>query len=548
MTLEAAEDHTQAITADLRVSPSPSPPPAVAQRTAASNRTASNRTASNPVVTADTPERAASAYGWSFISLGVRTAVQAISGVLIARAVSPSSFGLGMLIVSFYLVVSSVVLQGANGPLIVRARIGRRVLRNTLLADFSLAVTSAAILLIGGIVFSDGGSTWLALVVVAIGCLLLGIGGPGRAIASRELAFKRTALGEIGGALVGGTIAVVLAIMTSNATVALPLQIVLVDAAGIIATCALLFRPIPDLPASASTQDAGVRYAVQTAGNQLASMGSRNADNWIVSALLGAQALGIYGLAYRLMMLPVQNVAMVLGRVLLPRLRRLGSNIVAIQREIVSVSAAVALIVGPFSGALLPHTRDVVISLFGARWAAAAVPTAALLIAVFPQCCSTLGSQTLASRGFGGEQLRMTLAQLVGALAATAIGSHWGVSGVAVALAISFTLLSVLMIMMVQVRTGISARSFARGGLLYLACAAGALVASWATGLLFSSAHRGIGALVSVTVGMIAGWIAGRFLLPRTSFSGWNFWYSMTPWSRRRKRSQRHPAGAKASA
>lgn len=477
-----------------------------------------------PVV--DSPSRAVAAYRWSFISLGTRTGLQAISGVLIARAVSPASFGTGMLVVSVYLVASSVVLQGANGPLIVRSRVTRGVLRRVLLADMTLACLAAVALLVAGSVPSFAHARG-ALAVTAAGCIVLGVGGPGRALASRELAFRRTATGETAGALLGAAVAVVIASRTASAVMALPLQVVLVDLAGLVATVGLLFAPVPELPGAPGRPEPGVRYAVQTASNQLASMGSRSFPNWVVAAVLGSHALGIYSLAYRLMMLPVQNVAMVLGRVLLPRLRRMGDDIDAIEREVLAVIAAVALVVGPFSGAVLPHLDALVTVLFGSRWLAAAVPTAALLVAVFPQCCTTLASSVLASRGHGGEQLRMTLMQLLGALAATAIGSRWGVDGVAVALAVSFTGLAAVNVAMVQVRTGVPGRAFGLASLLYATCALCAAAGSRGFGLLVGARTGTAGVLAAMALGAIVGLGGGCLLLRRTAARGLGFWWSL---------------------
>ena len=331
------------------------------------------------------------------------------------------------------------------------------------------------------------------------------------------------------GSVVGALVAVLIAVSTHSAVIALPLQVVIVDACGLVATAGLLLRPVPDLPASTSGEP-GVRYAIQTAGNQLASMGSRNVPNWLVAGLLGSHALGIYSLAYRLMMLPVQNVAMVLSRVLLPRLRRMGDDTLAIQGEVVAVIAAIALVVGPFSGALLPHLDAAVTSLFGPQWVEAAVPTAALLVAVFPQCCTTLASSVLASQGFGGEQLRMTMVQLGGAVVATLVGCPWGLDGVAVALVVSFVLLSLLNVVMVQVRTGVSSRTFGVASLLYLACTAFSCAASWLAGQVLGSS--GLGLLLSIAVGGVLGLAAGSLVLPGPAASGWAFWWSMTPWAR----------------
>ena len=50
---------------------------------------------------------------------------------------------------------------------------------------------------------------------------------------------------------------------------------------------------------------------------------ARNADSMIIGRMLGAAPLGIYSMAYKLMLFPVQNLTWVVGRVLMPRMSRL---------------------------------------------------------------------------------------------------------------------------------------------------------------------------------------------------------------------------------
>ena len=53
-------------------------------------------------------------------------------------------------------------------------------------------------------------------------------------------------------------------------------------------------------------------------GTNVVNYWGRNADNLLIGRFAGAASLGLYNRAFNLMSLPVQQVSMVLGRVMFP--------------------------------------------------------------------------------------------------------------------------------------------------------------------------------------------------------------------------------------
>ncbi len=466
--------------------------------------------------------------------------LQALSGVLIARSVSPASFGYGMLVVSIYAVTSSVVLQGANGPLVVRSTISRRFLRRTCAVNAGLGVLCSLGLVLVAYFWDFAAPTRTGMFVIAAGSLVLGVGGAGRFLAARTLNFKRLAAGEITGTVLGTSCAVALARATADASVALPLQVVAVDIVGLLTVSVLIFRPRVELPTSGTVKEAGAGYAIQTASNQFFSIGSRNLPNWIIAAVLGSSLLGLYSLAYRLMMLPIQNVAMVLGRVLIPRLRRMGGDLAAIDREVLALLAAITIVVGPLTGAILPQLGVLIDVAFGARWHAAAAPTAFLLLAVFPQCSSTISSSILASRGFASDQLRLTFAQLSTAVVFTVLGTFWGIDGVAASVAVGLIALAVYAVHLVTRRTGISAQAYLVCLRLYLVAALTAAAVSGLAAQLFSPTLAG--AVAATAAGFALSLVVVWTVLRGATREGMLFWARMLGYHGRK------PVGAEVAA
>src|SRR4030095_9036685 len=57
-------------------------------------------------------------------------------------------------------------------------------------------------------------------------------------------------------------------------------------------------------------------------GFQTVNYFSRNVDTMLIGRFIGAEALGWYNMAYKLMLFPVQNLSTGIGRVVLPTLSR----------------------------------------------------------------------------------------------------------------------------------------------------------------------------------------------------------------------------------
>lgn len=462
------------------------------------------------------------AYRWSFVSLAVRVALQAVSGIVIAKQIGPGGFGSGMLVVSIYGVVSSLVLQGANGTLIIRRVVPRRMFAGILGIDAALGVVATTGFVLSGLLASS--TMRISLLTAAAGCAVQVVSGPGLAMSTRGLRFGRISAAEVFGAVVGTSIALVVSTQ-SGSFVALPLQMVVID----VCVCLVVSRSLFAAPATLAelaSADVGYRYGLQTAGNQLASTGARNADNYLVAAFLGHTALGMYVLAYRLMMMPIQNISMVLTRVLVPRLRHLAGEPGMIAVEVRRLLLAIALPVGAMTGAVLPFVSDLLTGTFGQQYGGAIRPTEVLLLATFPQCCVNVCSCVLAATGHGRRQLRLTTTGLLFAVLAVVVGFPWGISGVTIVYALLSVMLAVMAVLSLSRLELTPVAPFAEALRYFLLVAAlgaaGSLV--WRSVAPTTSLAGG---LAQVLYAAMAGVVLASLLLSRSSRTSLSFWRSV---------------------
>jgi len=175
------------------------------------------------------------------------------------------------------------------------------------------------------------------------------------------------------------------------------------------------------------------RFSGGQLGFNVVNYWSRNADNFLVGRYLGAAALGFYNRGYNLMLLPVQQVSQVLGRVMMPALAAVKDDHPRAGRAYSRAVALVDALAVPLLVGLAATAPSLVPFLWGSRW----VPTVPLLqvlcIAGLPQCALASVGWLFQSQNRTGLMFRVgSASSAVGVLLMIA-GLHWGVRGVAVA-------------------------------------------------------------------------------------------------------------------
>lgn len=103
-------------------------------------------------------------------------------------------------------------------------------------------------------------------------------------------------------------------------------------------------------------------------------------DSAMIGKLLGMEALGFYTVAHTLANIPSTNLSKVIAKVLFPMFSKLQSDLPQLRMEYVRGVRLVVAVVVPISVAIVVLAHDIVTALYGAKWAAAAVPLQILAI------------------------------------------------------------------------------------------------------------------------------------------------------------------------
>lgn len=150
-------------------------------------------------------------------------------------------------------------------------------------------------------------------------------------------------------------------------------------------------------------------FSANMTGFQFVNYFARNVDHLIIGKFLGAQALGYYTLAYKLMMLPVQNSTWVINKVMFPAFSRIQDQLEKVRENYLKLLKAVALLV--FPGMALFHVlaSDLVSLVYGDQWQPAAALIEILCFCGMAQSISSLGGVIYLSRGKADVQFKMSV-------------------------------------------------------------------------------------------------------------------------------------------
>ncbi|RAK56964.1 lipopolysaccharide biosynthesis protein [Phenylobacterium deserti] len=380
--------------------------------------------------------QAARGLGFTVVAQAWRVLLGLTSGVLLARLLAPSDFGLvAMAMTAMSL---AVVLQdaGLNQATVQAERLEDGHVSALFWTTAGVSALVALLLAVSGpaIAAFYREPRVTALVAGFAGVLLLyGLQSQHMALLNRELRFKALAGLDAVAAGVGFAVglATALAFRTYWALFLATLASALVTLAGSWILC----RWRPSRPHFGGGLGSMLRFGAGVSGFQVMNFVSRNADNVLIGRVLGQSALGFYDRAYRLLLFPIQQVTIPMQKVMVPLLSRLRNEPEKYREAYCACVSLILALVQPGLVVLILHAPAVFTLLLGERWLPAAPIFAWLGVAGLHQPMMATLAWLFLSQGRGGDFFKYGLVTTVVTVAAFAIGLRWGAVGVAAAYA-----------------------------------------------------------------------------------------------------------------
>jgi O-antigen/teichoic acid export membrane protein len=205
-------------------------------------------------------------------------------------------------------------------------------------------------------------------------------------------------------------------------------------------------------------------------GSGLVRYVERNADNFLVGRMRGAAALGAYGMAYNIMLIPILRLVNPVEQVFFPALSQVRESemLAAVWLRMSRVLAAVVV---PGLLGLVVLAPDFVTVVLGERWHSTVRVLQILAWVGMIQVAAAQATTLLQAIGRAGAALRYAVGSAILSVTGFVIGIHWGIVGVAIGYAIANTVLIPIYVAMSVRTVGMSLRQLGRaiGGVVQAA-------------------------------------------------------------------------------
>src|SRR3954468_1282003 len=401
---------------------------------------------------------------WTFSGTGVQALVQLLALMALSRLLTPAEFGL-MGAATVVIAFSQIISQVGVGPAIVQR------------SELEPAHISAAFTISGGLGFVLGAVVWFAAPAIAAfyripevepvirGVALLfpvdGLNTVGESLLMRELRFRLYVALDVASYIVGyACVGVFLAWQGYGVWALVAANLGQMTLRTILMYLATRHSLRPGLKLRASRDLLGFGF-----GHSLAQLGlvlSQQSDNLVVGRWLGPSALGIYGRAYNLMVLPATVFGKIVNRVLFPIMAQVQNERDRLAGGYERALAIVALISLPVSATLWIVAPEFIPALLGPKWNGVVLPFRLFTCGLFFRMSSKVSDACTKAAGavYSRALIQGIYAGMVflGAL----VGQRWGIGGVAIAVSIVMGINWLMMAALGQRVMGLSRGRFIR--------------------------------------------------------------------------------------
>lgn len=373
------------------------------------------------------------------VSQMVRFVIMVASAAVLARLISPASFGLFAMVTALVALADVLRDMGLSMVALRSPTLSRGQKSNLFWLSFlSGLVLASLIYFCAPLVAAFYAVPELEGLthIVALTFAINGAAAQFRVQINRDMRFVALAVTDIVPYLIGFGTAALLAINGAEYR-ALAWQLVAVSITTLLISVPLS-KWIPGAPALHENMRSLFVFGSAFVGSQLVTYGMRNTDSIAIGRFWGAAALGPYDRAYQLMMIPINNLIAPLGRVAIPVMARGGQGELGKFATIAHLSIGY-LTTGPYL-LLAGMSGPVVALILGPDWSAAAPLLAILALGGAFRAVAQVSNWMYVAVGGAAKFLRLQILSQIGVVLFMLIGVAWGPMGVAIGHSAGFAL------------------------------------------------------------------------------------------------------------
>jgi O-antigen/teichoic acid export membrane protein len=305
---------------------------------------------------------------WNITSQIITSGLSVIINLILTRLLLPQDFGLLAMAQVFSGFITVLSKLGIEQSFIQMKEVDN--IHHSAVFSFSLlygTITSAVLVIGSPMVARYYNEPRLSpiLFLIAFSLFINSLERLPRAVLNRKLQFQKIASGTIIGTLAGGITAVFLAVRGFGVWSLIADLVVYSSLECIIYWFLAGWRPRLDFGLK-GYKDL-YKYSLNLSGALIIIYWTRNADNLLIGKYFGSNALGFYSRAYLFMLLPVQQITDVIGKVVWASLARIQDDKKRVSDIVIRTVGIITLITAPLMfGAFI--MADKIPLVFGNQW------------------------------------------------------------------------------------------------------------------------------------------------------------------------------------
>jgi O-antigen/teichoic acid export membrane protein len=379
--------------------------------------------------------------GWKLANVGLGQGSEVLISIVLAHLLLPHDFGLAGLAIVF----SGIPLQFADvglGAALVRRKVITEEDRSTV---FWVSVAAGTALMLLGIAvspliaaFFSNSRVMPMFAVLSTTFLFSSLGQTQSALLTREMSFRSLELRNIAATLIGAVAALIFALAGFGAW-AIIAQVVFTSAGSTV----MLWTVSPWRPQRVFSRERFRTlgsFGVKTLGMRMLGWVNMNTDNLLVGRVLGTTPLGVYSIAYNVMVLPSSNIISPLRDVLYAGFARLHDDPPRLGDVWLRINNVAGSVLVPAFIGLAAVAPDFVPAVLGPHWHAAVPVLQLLSLGGAAQSLQAFNGQVYQALGLPGLYLRFLCFSTAVLVSGFGIGLVWGVAGVAGSYAVARTI------------------------------------------------------------------------------------------------------------
>lgn len=202
----------------------------------------------------------------------------------------------------------------------------------------------------------------------------------------------------------------------------------------------------PGLPRRKSGVGSMLAYGGNLTGFSLVNYFSRNLDNVLIGRRWGSQQLGLYAQAYKLLLLPIQQINNPIHNVALPTLSSLQTEPEKYSRYYYKAILLISTLGMPMVAFMFATADKVVLLMLGKQWLEAVPLFQFLMPAAFMGTINVAPGWVYQSLGRTDRQFRIGIVMSIITTSIFMVSVNWGAIGVAMAYGLSQPILMIIAI------------------------------------------------------------------------------------------------------